>query len=123
MGSRGISLLFLDHDTRRGEGLASSPSHSLSPGKTRYPLYRRLCGPQGRYGQVRKISSSPGFDTWTVQPVASRYTDLATGPTDKFKCKKIKKELSLGKPKVKLRFVVLKRKRKRKIKEKNKTRN
>jgi hypothetical protein len=28
----------------------------LSPGKTRYPLYRRLDGPQGRSGQVRKIS-------------------------------------------------------------------
>jgi len=25
------------------------------PGKTRYPLYRRLGGPQGRSGPVRKI--------------------------------------------------------------------
>jgi hypothetical protein len=29
---------------------------ALPPGKTRYPLYRRLGGPQGRCGQVRKIS-------------------------------------------------------------------
>ena len=29
---------------------------ALSPGKTRYPLYRRLGGPQGRSGRVRKIS-------------------------------------------------------------------
>jgi hypothetical protein len=32
-------------------------------------------GPQGRSGRVRKISSPPGFDPRTVQPVASRYTD------------------------------------------------
>jgi hypothetical protein len=44
-------------------------------------LYRRLGGPQGRSGQVRKISPPPGFDPWTVQPVGSRYTDYATRPT------------------------------------------
>jgi hypothetical protein len=39
---------------------------ALPPGKeTRYPLYRRL----------RKISPPPGFDPWTIQPVASRYTN------------------------------------------------
>jgi len=52
------------------EGSASRPGHSLPPGKTRYPLYRRLGGPQGRSGQVRKISPQPGFDPRTVQPVA-----------------------------------------------------
>ena len=31
------------------------------PGKTRYPLYRRLGGPQGRSGQVRKISPPTGI--------------------------------------------------------------
>jgi hypothetical protein len=64
-----------------GEGSASRPGRSLPPGKTRYPLYRRLDGPQGRYGQVRKISFPLGFDPRTVQPVASRYTDYATQPT------------------------------------------
>jgi hypothetical protein len=39
-------------------------------------LYRRLGGPQGRSGQVRKISPQPGFDPRTVQPVASRYIPL-----------------------------------------------
>jgi hypothetical protein len=29
---------------------------AVSPGKTRYPLYRRLAGPQGRSGLVKKIS-------------------------------------------------------------------
>jgi hypothetical protein len=48
------------------------------PGKeTRYPLYRRLGGPQGRSGWVLKISPQPGFDLRTVQPVESRYTDYA----------------------------------------------
>ena len=57
------------------EGSASCPGRSLPLGKIRYPLYRRLGGPQGRSGQVWKISSPLGFDPWTVQPVASRYTD------------------------------------------------
>jgi hypothetical protein len=47
---------------------------TLPAGKTQYPLYRRLGGPQGRSGQVRKILPSPGFDPWTIQPIASRYT-------------------------------------------------
>ena len=64
-----------------GEGSASRPGRSLPPGKTRYPLYRRLGGPQGRSGQVWKISPPPEFDPRTVQPVASRYTDWATRPT------------------------------------------
>jgi hypothetical protein len=51
------------------------------PGKTRYPFYRRLDWPQGRSGQVQKISPPSGFDPRTVQPVASRYTDWATGTT------------------------------------------
>jgi len=80
-GSRGIALFFHDHGTRRGEGSASRPGRSLPPGKTRYPLYKRLGGPQGRSGQVRKISPPLGFDPWTVQPVASRYTDQATRST------------------------------------------
>ena len=50
---------------------------ALPAGKTRYPLYRRLGGLQGRCGRVRKISPAPGFDPRTVQPIASRYTDWA----------------------------------------------
>ena len=64
-----------------GEGSASRPGRSLFPGNTRYPLKRRLCGPQGRSGQVRKISPPPGFDPRTIQPVASPYTDWVTRPT------------------------------------------
>ena len=50
---------------------------ALPPGKTRYTLYRRLGGPQGRSGRVRNILPPPGFDARTVQPLASRYTDYA----------------------------------------------
>ena len=48
---------------------------ALPPGKTRYPLYRRLGGPQSRSGRVREILPPLGFDPPAVQPVASRYTD------------------------------------------------
>jgi hypothetical protein len=72
---RGIVLLFHDLGTRRGEWSAARPGRDLPPGKTRYPLYRRLGGPQGRSGQGRKISPPPGFDPRTVQPVVSRYTN------------------------------------------------
>ena len=47
----------------------------FSQGKTRYPLYRRLGGPQGRSGWVWKISPLPGFDPRTVQCATSLYTD------------------------------------------------
>ena len=47
---------------------------ALPRGKTRYPLYRRLSGPQGRSGRMRKISSPPRFDPRTVQPIVSRFT-------------------------------------------------
>ena len=53
---------------------------ALPLGKTRYPLCKSLGGPQGRSGQVRKISLPPGFNPRTVQPVASRYTDWAIPP-------------------------------------------
>jgi len=48
---------------------------ALPLGKTWYPLYRRLGGLQGPSGRVQKILSLPGLDPWTVQPVASHYTD------------------------------------------------
>ena len=63
------------------EESASHPGRSLPPEKTWYPLYRRLGGPQGRSGQVGKISPPPGFIPQTIQPIASRYTDYANRPT------------------------------------------
>ena len=60
-----------------GEWSAARPGRSLPPGKTRYPLYRRLGGPRaGLDGQ--KISPHRDSIPSTVEPVVSRYTDRAT---------------------------------------------
>jgi hypothetical protein len=61
------------------EGGWSTPRPGrFTPGKeTRYTLYRRLGGPHGRSGRLRKIPPPPGFDPRTVQPLASRYIDRA----------------------------------------------
>jgi hypothetical protein len=76
MESRDIALLYFPTSVLEGgEGSASRPGRFLHTRKTRYSLYRKLGGPQGRSGQVRKISYPPGFDPRTVQPVASRDTD------------------------------------------------
>ena len=62
------------------EWSAARPGRSLSPAKTRYPLYWRLGGPQGRTGRAKNLAPL-GLDLRTVQPVTSRYTDSATRPT------------------------------------------
>ena len=69
-----------------GEWSAARASRTLPPAKTRYPLYRRLGGPQGRSGRAENLAS-PEFDPRTVQPVVSRYTDWATRPKQKDKYK------------------------------------
>ena len=58
-GSRGIALPFHDHGTRRGWRVSVTPPPLFTPGKD--PLYRRLGGPQGRSGQVWKISAHTGI--------------------------------------------------------------
>ena len=57
-----------------GEWSAASPGRNLPPGKTRYPFYRILDGPQGRSGRAENPVPT-GIRSRTVQPVASRYTD------------------------------------------------
>jgi hypothetical protein len=49
---------------------------ALPLGKTWYPLYRSLGRPQGQSGWAQKISTPLGFDPWTIQPIAGRYTKL-----------------------------------------------
>jgi len=58
------------------DGQRNSPT-TLPPGKTRYQLYRGIGKPQDRSGQLRKMSSPPGFDPRTSQLVASRCIDYA----------------------------------------------
>jgi hypothetical protein len=61
---------------------------ALPPGKIRYPLHRRLAGPQSRCERVRKISPLKGFDPRTMHPIASRYTDYSIlGQLKYVKCK------------------------------------
>ena len=63
-----------DRGTRRVEWSTARSGHTLPPGKTRYQLYRKRSGPQGRSGRAENLAP-PGFDPRTVQPVFSRYTD------------------------------------------------
>ena len=48
-----------------GERSLAHPGHTLSPGKTRYPLYRGLGRPRGRSGRAENLAP-PGFDPRTV---------------------------------------------------------
>jgi hypothetical protein len=53
-----LSLTTTGLDEVGGQRLAPA---ALPPGKTRYPLYKRLGGPHGRSERVRKISPSTGI--------------------------------------------------------------
>ena len=58
----------------------ATPRPFISWEKSRNALYRRLGGPQGRSGRVRKTSPPPKFDAPTVQPVESLYRLSYPGP-------------------------------------------
>ena len=66
-----------------GEWSAACPGRTLPPGKTRYPFYKRLGGPQGRSGRAENLVPN-GIRSRIVQPVVSRYTDWATRPTSEY---------------------------------------
>jgi len=65
-----------------GEWSAARPDRSLPPGKTRYPMYRRLGGPQGGSGRAENLVPT-GIRFRTAQPVVSRYANWATRPIHK----------------------------------------
>ena len=52
-----------------GEWSAARPGRTLPPGKTRYPFYKRLGGPQGRSGRAENLDPT-GIRSRTVQPIA-----------------------------------------------------
>jgi len=54
----------------RGEWSAARPGPTLTPGKTRYQLYRRLDGPEGWSGRA-EILVPTEIRFQTVQPVVS----------------------------------------------------
>jgi len=51
-----------------GEWSAARPGRNLPPGKTRYPFYRKLGGPQGWSGRAENLVHT-GIRSRTVQPV------------------------------------------------------
>ena len=64
-----------------GWWLTPCPGRFTPRKENRYPFYTRLGGAPGLSGRVRKITTQPGFDPRTVQPVASRYTFLLLNVT------------------------------------------
>ena len=56
------------------EWSVAPPGRTLPPGKTRYPYYRRLGGPQDRSGWAENLVPT-GIRSRTIQPIVSRYTD------------------------------------------------
>jgi hypothetical protein len=59
-----------------GEWSAARPGRTLHPGKTRYPFYRGLGGPQGRSGRAENLVPT-GIRSRTIQPVAQSLYQLS----------------------------------------------
>jgi hypothetical protein len=84
VAQRGVEVQLYSSKTSAlegGEWSAARPGRILPPGKTGYPLYRRLGEPQGRSGRARNLDPHRDSIPGRVQPVVSRYTDWATRPT------------------------------------------
>jgi len=78
-------------------GQRHSPA-ALPPGKTPYVWYRRLGGPEGRSGRVRKMSPPPAFGPRTVQPNLIIRMEIyfpATSEKFNFQCGKKSRELKI----------------------------
>ena len=77
-GSRGIALPFHDHGTRRGWGVSVTPQSLFTPGKDPVPIVQEAGWARGPVWTGAENFAPPlGFDPWTVQPIASSYTDWA----------------------------------------------
>ena len=77
-GERMYSSTFLSTSALDGGGWSTARSGRFTPReKTRYPLYRRLCGPKGRSERVRKISPPTGIRSLDRPDRSDRYTDCA----------------------------------------------
>ena len=68
---RGIPLLFMTAALEGGEWSAARRGRTLPPGKTHYPFYRRLGGPQRRSG--RREKSRPQWDFFYNNILLFRY--------------------------------------------------
>jgi len=77
---RGIALLFHDRSTRRGWVVNNAPRPHFTPVKDPVPILQEAgWAPEPVWTGGK--SRPHGVRSRTVQPVVSRYTDWATGPT------------------------------------------
>ena len=76
-GGRGIAPAIHNLGDRKGRFDQHHAPAALPPGKSWYPLYKRLSGHRGWSKRHAKSRLPLGFDPWTVQPRKSRYTDYA----------------------------------------------
>jgi hypothetical protein len=74
-GKKYSSTLSLNLGARMGWAVNVTPQHFTPKKKTWYPSCRRLSGPQGQAEWIQIILPPPRLDLWTVQPIASYYTD------------------------------------------------
>ena len=77
---RGIALLFHDRGTRRSWVFSSMPRSHFTPRDRLGTRLQEAGWPQSRSGREENLVSAV-IRSRTVQPVVSRYTDRATGPT------------------------------------------
>ena len=67
-------IFFLISALRWGGWSTPLPGRFNLGEESQHSLYRRLGGPQGWCERMWRISPPPGFDSQTVQPLASRCT-------------------------------------------------
>jgi len=87
-GSTGIALLFLDHGTRRGWGVNVTLRPLFTPGKDPVSIVQEAGWATGPVWTDAENLAPTAIRSRTVQPIAIRYTDWATGPTIIYKTTK-----------------------------------
>ena len=76
-GSRGITLPFHDHGTRRGRWVSVTLRPLFTPGKDQVPIVQEAGLAPGPVSTgAENLSPPPGFDPRTVQPIASLFIDF-----------------------------------------------
>jgi len=72
----------MTNGTRRGWGVSVTPWPLFTPRKNLVLIVQEaVWAPGSVWTGAENLAPPPGFDPRTVQPVASRYIDWATGPT------------------------------------------
>ena len=82
-GSRGIALFFHDRSTGRGWVVSIVPRPLFTSGKYPVPVVQEAGWAPGPVWTGAENLAPTGIRSQTIQPVASSYTDWATGPTSR----------------------------------------